>query len=69
MPAGVPSHDFLCEVTRALFLGYSNWRSRELISEMLSAHGSEGSCQELRFERREHYIKGQVPSKKSAALN
>lgn len=53
----------------ALFLGYSNLRSRELILEVLNIRGSKGSRQELCFEHREYYIKGQVPSKKSAASN
>lgn len=36
---------------------------------MLNIHGSKESRQELCFEHRDYYIKGQVPSKKSAALN
>ena len=36
---------------------------------MLNIHGSKRSLRELCFEHTKYYIKGQVPSKKSAASN
>lgn len=62
--SGVPSHDFQwCTEHRphALFLGYSNLRSWESVSEMQNINSSQGSRQGLCFEHRECFIKGQVP--------